>query len=102
MRLVATQVSVLALLCAHVVAGQHAERDSEFGRLASLGRLWATIKYFHPGVSESSPGDWDVALLDAIPQVQVARSREEYAAAVRAMIGRLADPVTRIGDDAPE
>ena len=101
MRLVPTAVCILALLCAPVVAGQHAGRDDQPGRLVSLGRLWATIKYFHPGVSESTPGDWDAALLEAIPQVRAAHSREEYAAAVRGMLSRLDDPVTRLGDDAP-
>ena len=102
MRLVATHACVLALLCVHAVFGQHAERDAGLARLISVGRLWATIKYFHPAVSESSPGDWDAALLEAIPQVQAARSRDEYAAAVRGMIARLDDPLTRIGEDAPE
>lgn len=71
-------------------------------RLVALGRLWATVKYFHPGVSDANPGDWDTVLLEAIPRVQAARSTEEYAAAVRGMLESLDDSLTRVGEDVPE
>ena len=102
MRLIAAQACLLSLLCVQVIVGQHSERGAEVGRLVSLGKLWATIKYFHPSLSESRPEEWDAALLDVIPEVQAAKSRQQYAAAVRRMVGRLDDPVTRVVDGVPE
>lgn len=92
----------MALLCAPPLAARQSEPDAGLARLTALGRLWATIKYFHPGVSDADPGAWDAALLEAIPRVQAARSTEEYGAALRGMLARLDDPLTRISEDVPD
>lgn len=92
----------MALLCAPPLAARQSEPDVGLARLTALGRLWATIKYFHPGVSDADPGAWDAALLEAIPRVQAARSTEEYGAALRGMLARLDDPLTRISEDVPQ
>jgi C-terminal processing protease CtpA/Prc len=64
-------------------------------RLAALGKLWGTVKYFHPTLAYIDV-DWDAALVAAIPRVRAARSGAEYAAAVQEMLGALNDPATRV------
>jgi C-terminal processing protease CtpA/Prc len=67
-------------------------------RLVATGKLWATIKYFHPGIDESDPGWWDDQFLRVVPLIESAASRDQYAAALREMIAPLRDWVTRIED----
>jgi C-terminal processing protease CtpA/Prc len=64
-------------------------------RLAALGRLWVTIRYFHPWLAYR-PIDWDGALATAVSRISAASDRAGYAAAVRAMLGVLGDSVTRL------
>jgi C-terminal processing protease CtpA/Prc len=64
-------------------------------RLARVGRLWGTVRYLHPYLLYRDV-DWDVALVAALPRVEAAKSREEYAAAVQGMLDALGDPVTRV------
>ena len=63
-------------------------------RLASLGRLWGTVKYFHPDAPRHAA--WDSAVLRAIPLVNRARSSGEFAAAVGTMLATLGDPATHL------
>jgi C-terminal processing protease CtpA/Prc len=78
------------------VQSQDAQVSPRLLRVAATGKLWATIKYFHPSVSESDPAAWDRALLDTIPQVQAATTRDEFAAALTRLLESLHDSVTRI------
>ena len=55
-------------------------------------------KYFHPSLAEAGSVDWDSALVETIPRVRAARTSAEFRAAVAAMLGTLADPLTRIED----
>ena len=64
-------------------------------RLAVLGRLWVSIKYFHPWLAYRAI-DWDAALAAAVPRVSAARDRAEYASAVQQMLDALGDPVTKV------
>ncbi len=65
-------------------------------RLAGLGKLWATVKWFHPWLAYRQEIDWDGAVARAIPKVNAARNREEYAAALRSLVAELGDPVTEV------
>jgi C-terminal processing protease CtpA/Prc len=76
--------------------------DARVDYLVALGRLWATVKYFHPAIDEGHPEVWDQAALGAIPRVLEARSAEDFIEAARAMVATLGDPVTRIEHAAPE
>lgn len=71
-------------------------------RLAALGKVWGTVKYFHPYLAYRKI-DWDGALIAAIPKVNAARSAEEYAAAVNGMLSVLRDPntVAKVESTAP-
>ena len=73
-----------------------AKGNDNVERLVALGKLWATIKYFHPGLDEAHPESWDQALLTAIPAVEAASSQSMYRAAISDMLAVLRDPVTRV------
>ena len=95
----------LLLALAHTpgrgVAQQTAADSARVERLAALGRLWVSIKYFHPWLAYR-PIDWDAALATAVPLVNAAQDRAGYAAAVQRMLDALDDPVTRVrGEHAP-
>jgi C-terminal processing protease CtpA/Prc len=82
--------------CWAVLDAQTPTADSaRIERLAALGRLWVSIKYFHPWLAYR-PIDWDAALATAVPLVNAARDRPGYAAAVQRMLDALGDPVTRV------
>lgn len=68
-------------------------------RLAALGRVWGFARYHHPLIGTDSTIDWDAAVVAAIPMVRAARTRAEYATAVRGMAAALRDPLTGVLDD---
>jgi len=69
-------------------------------RLAGLGRLWGTVKLFHPWLP-SEAVDWDKALVEAIPKVKAAGTSEEYRDAVQGLLAALNDPATKAVIPAP-
>ncbi|MDQ2775397.1 MAG: hypothetical protein M3Y57_10855 [Acidobacteriota bacterium] len=64
---------------------------SEQDRLIAAGRLWVTVKYFHPHLAYRKDIDWDKALVEALPKIRAAHTEDEYSVAVRAMLDRLGD-----------
>jgi C-terminal processing protease CtpA/Prc len=68
-------------------------------RLATLGRVWGVVKYFHPAIL-SRPIDWDSALVATVPRALSARSDADYANAIDAMLGYLGDPNTHVRPNA--
>src|SRR5512143_1697119 len=94
--------SITAVLAAFSLAASRASAQTSaaadsvrIARLASLGRLWGAIKYFHPALV-SRPIDWDSALVAAIPRVRAATNRAEFAAAIDTMLAALGDPLTHV------
>jgi C-terminal processing protease CtpA/Prc len=85
----------LAFIPARGSAQTAAADSARIERLAALGRLWVSIKYFHPWLAYRTI-DWDAALAAAVPRVSAARDRAAYASAVQQMLDALADPVTRV------
>ncbi len=69
-------------------------------RLAALGRLWVTIREFHPWLAYR-PVAWDSALAAAVPRVTAATDPAAYGAVVADMLAALGDPVTRIEPSSP-
>jgi C-terminal processing protease CtpA/Prc len=86
---------VLTFLPPASLAQQTPADSVRFDRLAALGRLWATIKYFHPALARQRI-DWDSALVATIPLVNQASDRAAFAAAVSRMLGAIGDPSTRL------
>ena len=72
----------------------------ETERLVSTGKLWVTVKYFHPYLAYRNI-DWDKALIDALPNIRAAKTSAEYTAAIDSMLGALKDPETRVRSEAP-
>ena len=64
-------------------------------RIAQAGRLWGFVRYLHPYLAYRDI-DWDAALVQALPGIRDAKTREEYAAAVQSMLAALGDPATRV------
>jgi C-terminal processing protease CtpA/Prc len=69
---------------------------AEADRLVATGKLWTTVKYFHPYLAYRDI-DWDKALVDALPRIRSAATPAEYAAAVQSMLDALKDPTTHTG-----
>lgn len=82
------------LLAARVFAEQPA---TEQDRLIATGKLWTTVKYFHPYLAYRPDIDWDKALVDALPKIRSAKTAAEYVDALNFMLDALHDPLTRIG-----
>ena len=86
----------LSLFGSAPLGAQTSAADSvRIERLASLGRLWVSIRYFHPWLAYR-PIDWDAALVAAVPRVSAATDRAAYATAIQDMLGALGDPVTTL------
>jgi C-terminal processing protease CtpA/Prc len=66
-------------------------------RLASLCKLWGTIKYFHPYLAYRTI-NWDSAFVAAAKDVDKSKSSDDYKNAIRNMLRSLNDPTTRVLD----
>ncbi|HSR70198.1 MAG TPA: S41 family peptidase [Acidobacteriota bacterium] len=64
-------------------------------RMEGLARLWGAVWLFHPKTAQAGL-DWDQALLETVPQVEGAATKEEYRAALQKMLDHLADADTRV------
>ena len=74
--------------------GRSAAEELRIERLVGLARVWGVVKYFHPYLAYREI-DWDKALVDAIPRVNVAKTAKEYQAALDQMFAVLNDKSTR-------
>jgi hypothetical protein len=72
-----------------------ASDSARIERLAALGRLWVSIKYFHPWLAYRTI-DWDAALAAAVSRLSAAKDAAGYALAVQQMLDVLGDPVTSV------
>ena len=85
----------LAAASASAAESPQAALPSRDERLVRLGQLWGQVRYRHPYLAYKDI-DWDAALIAAIPQVEAAKDRAAYAAAVQDMLEALRDPATRV------
>ncbi len=88
-------LSLPAFAAEPVPAIQAVQPSPALDRLVQVGRLWGMVRYLHPYLLYREI-DWDAALVAALPRVEAAKSREEYAAAVQSLLDALGDPVTRV------
>jgi C-terminal processing protease CtpA/Prc len=71
-------------------------------RLASLIRLWGTIRFFHPYIA-SRQINWDSAFTTAVQATANAASKDDFVRGISEMLATLDDSETRVlADDAPE
>jgi hypothetical protein len=86
-------VCSLLILAGHgLVTAKESTNDSlKVNRLASLCRLWGTLKYFHPYLAHQSI-NWDSAFVVAAGEVLDSKSTEQYSAAFRSLLASLGNP----------
>ena len=99
-----TILIALSIVCETARAQSQAQpqlsvEDTRLARLIGLARVWGAVKYFHPYLAYRDI-DWDKALIDTIPKVDAAKSREEYRVAISQMLSVLNDPATRVESQA--
>lgn len=61
---------------------------TETQKLASLGKVWGFLKYYHPAVATGRL-DWDGQLVRLLPSVQRAQNRDELSAIYTQLIDSL-------------
>ncbi|MGA8165377.1 MAG: S41 family peptidase [Waddliaceae bacterium] len=88
-------IAVLSVLFPERICSSDATETKRIERLAGLCKLWGRLKYFHPYLAYKNI-DWDRALMETIPQVNGAESREDYAGAIAYLVSFLDDPLTRV------
>src|SRR5215472_7774167 len=71
------------------------DAQPSYERLAAAAKLWAYVKYIHPGVTAAGI-DWDAAFTRAAPKILAAKDDREFSAATAEMLAALHDPITRI------
>ncbi|MCU0333427.1 MAG: S41 family peptidase [Chitinophagaceae bacterium] len=90
-------IAAVAIACCSLQSA--AQRTSysaaEIDRLASLGKLWGMLHYFHPHVLNGSVVT-DSLVLPAARQLAADPSAATYQQAVAAMLARVADPATKL------
>ena len=86
-------ISTLSVLVSSLAFAQQTP-SPETQHLIDTGKLWVTVKYFHPYLAYRKDIDWDSALIDTLPKIRVAASAEDYATALNAMLVTLHDPLT--------
>ena len=63
---------------------------SRIEQLIGLAKVWGTVKYFHPYLAYREI-DWDRALVETLPQVNAAKTPQEYSAAINHLLSFLDD-----------
>ncbi|MGH9618470.1 MAG: hypothetical protein ACRD45_02000, partial [Bryobacteraceae bacterium] len=81
----------LALVASFPLFGQQTPNDTE--RLVAVGRLWVTVRYFHPYIADGAAG-WDTALVRNLPAIRAAKTPAQYVRALESMLDVLHDPAT--------
>jgi C-terminal processing protease CtpA/Prc len=86
-------IAALALLLVQLAGAQQVPTEKD--RLIATGRLWVTVKYFHPYLAYRNI-DWDQALIHALPTIRSAQNKDEYARAEQTLLDALDDPATYV------
>lgn len=60
---------VYLLLLGVITYGTRAQNHIQIDQLATLGKVWGFLKYYHPAAAKGKP-DWDRALIRIIPLVE--------------------------------
>jgi C-terminal processing protease CtpA/Prc len=81
----------LAFLAVSPLFGQQVPNDAD--RLVAVGRLWVTVRYFHPYIADGAAG-WDAALVRNLPAIRAAKTPVQYIHALQSLLDVLHDPAT--------
>jgi hypothetical protein len=66
-------------------------------RLVGLAEVWLEARVAHPAMLRGAI-DLDAATVAAIPKIEAARTKQEYAAAISGVLAVFQDPATRVDD----
>ncbi len=76
-----------------------AQAPDRMAKLLGLAEVWLEARVAHPAMLRGTI-DLDAAAVAAIPKVEAARTKQEYAAAIAGMLAVFKDPATRVEDPA--
>jgi C-terminal processing protease CtpA/Prc len=93
----AIQLLILALAIPAPMAAQEVPDSTRIAHLATLGRLYNAVRFFHPYLGYLGI-QWDQVTAEAAGAVHVADTRESYRNAMVRLLGYLNDPRTRVRD----
>ncbi|HWU86437.1 MAG TPA: hypothetical protein VN253_04155, partial [Kofleriaceae bacterium] len=80
-------------------AGAPAAAPDRMARLVGLAEVWLEARVAHPAMLRGTI-DLDAAAVAAIPKVEAAKTKQEYAAAIGGMLTVFQDAATRVEDPA--
>lgn len=90
---------LFALALPAALGAQEVPDSVRIRRLAALGRLYNSVRFFHPFLGYLGI-QWDAAAAEAAGAVRVADSRESYRDALDRLLSYLNDPRTQVRDSA--
>jgi len=67
-------IFVIAILSTPTI---HAQTAQQIKNLATFGKVWGFLKYYHPEAAKGNP-DWDQELISKIPVVKAATSKTAF------------------------
>jgi len=70
------QLIITTLICVNLNYAQ--SNLSEIEKIASTGKIWGFLKYYHPQVADGKY-NWDEKLFDLIPKVRNSKNKEEFS-----------------------
>ena len=74
------------------------DETARIERLVQLGHLWGQVKYFHPYLAYKDI-DWDQAVIEHLPTIEKAKTKEELSSALQNLLNVLDDPATRVVEE---
>ncbi|SFE97541.1 S41 family peptidase [Sunxiuqinia elliptica] len=77
------------------------QKLTETEKLASTGKLWGFLKYYHPEVAKGT-FNWDKQLIEVLPEVEQATTKEQLSEVYLkwiASLGKVKKTNTKSGDD---
>jgi carboxyl-terminal processing protease len=69
--------TVCLLLFWIITCNSEAQTNRQIRQLATLGKVWGFLKYYHPAALKGKP-DWDKELLRMIPLAEQAKTRKAF------------------------
>jgi C-terminal processing protease CtpA/Prc len=106
-RIISTWAIAFLLCSGSTIAGHSYTLDSrsqaipdsedkvQLERLVAIGKLWTTVKYFHPWLAYKDI-DWDAAFLKAVNGIQTSKTKDDYRAVINRMLNTLGDSCTHL------
>jgi C-terminal processing protease CtpA/Prc len=82
--------SLLIVLLLLFQTGFAQDKLSETQKLSATAKIWGFLKYYHPNVADGSK-NWDEQLFQILPQVEQAKTKEEFSVVIENWIASLGE-----------